>query len=370
MQEIIMTGKTVDEAVEAACAALGLSRDGVSVEIVEMPQKKLFGSKPAKVKVTAAEDEFSVKSLLEDAGREAAQEKPQPSQPQPAAKPQAPAQPAPQPARRPEQQPRKPDRQPQEKQPPKQAPAPRQPEAEPPVEESPAEPIELDALPGAAKEALGYLQNIVSLMGAEKLTYAAAKTDRGIKFIVDGDDASLIIGRRGETMDALQYLCTLVCNRSDSDYSKVSLDVANYRSKREKTLVALAQREAAKVIKSRYSKTLEPMNPYERRIVHSAVQEIEGVKSESVGSEPNRRVVISLESGGKTRENNSRGRDGGSHGRGGRGRRNDRPDTRRDDARPKAERAAQPAPAEPAAPAPERRQEPELSGSLYGKIEL
>ena len=108
-------------------------------------------------------------------------------------------------------------------------------------------------------------------------------------------------------MDAIQYLCTLVCNRAGGDeMSKLSLDVAGYRAKREKTLIALAEREAAKVKKSRYNKTLEPMNPYERRIVHSAIQEIEGVKSESVGYEPNRRVVISLISGGKARDGRPR----------------------------------------------------------------
>ncbi|MEA4911197.1 MAG: RNA-binding cell elongation regulator Jag/EloR [Oscillospiraceae bacterium] len=342
MQEIIMTGKTVDEAVEAACAALGLPRDSVSVEIVDMPQKKLFGFKPAKVRVTSTEDEFSVKSLLADA----AKPEQQPAQQQKTVQQQ------PKPAQQPREQKKK-EKQPQpQKQ--QQRPAP-QPETQAvAAEETPDRPIELDALPGAAKEALDYLRTVTSLMGAEKLTYAAAETDRGIKFILDGDDASLIIGRRGETMDALQYLCTLVCNRSDSDYSKVSLDVANYRAKREKTLVALAIREAAKVKKSRYSKTLEPMNPYERRIVHSAVQEIEGVKSESVGTEPNRRVVISLESGGKT------------GGRG--GRRNDRRggSSRTGDG-PRPERAPQ----QSAAPAARKQeQEPEQTGSLYGKIEL
>ncbi len=326
-----MTGKTVEEAVEAACAALQLPRDSVSVEIMEMPQKKLFGSKPAQVKVTALEDEFSVKSLL--SGEEKTPEKPAPQQ-----KKEPQKQPAPQPARKP------------------------QPAAETapkPAAESEKE-IALDAMPASAKEALAYLQQVAALMGAANLSYAAVETERGIKFIVDGDDASLLIGRRGETMDALQYLCTLVSNRSDGDYSKVSLDVANYRAKREKTLVSLAQREAAKVKKSRYNKTLEPMNPYERRIVHSAIQEIEGVKSESVGSEPNRRVVISLESGGKTRERSDRG---------GRGRTGGRRDDRRD-SRPREDRPAQPAPQPAPKPAPKPKTDIETGGALYGKIEL
>lgn len=302
MQEIIKTGKTVDEAVEAACKELGLSRDDVSVEILEMPQKKLFGSKPAEVKVSAIDDGFSVKTILTEG------EKPQPKK-EAALQPQKTAQTA---EKRPEQKPQ-----------PKPQPKREEKKIEPMVLRSEDKGVEVayEDLSAPVKLAFDYLKELCTLMGAVKLDFKAMKTERGVTFEADGDDASLIIGRRGDTMDALQYLCTLVCNRAgeNDDASKISLDIANYRSKREKTLIELAEREAAKVKKTRYSKALEPMNPYERRIVHSAIQEIEGVKSESVGFEPNRRVVISLISGGRTRDNRGRdGRDnrGGNHGGG------------------------------------------------------
>ena len=343
MQEIITTGKTVDEAVEAACAELGLSRDDVTVEIIEMPQKKLFGSKPAQVKVSAIDDGFSVKSLFEKEDKKQAEPK---AQPQQNAKFEQ---------RRPEQ---KKQEQPKEV---------RKPEFVK-SEEIPEVEVSENDIPEPAKVALNYLKEMTALMGAKELSFKVAKTERGLKFLVDGEDSSLIIGRRGDTMDAIQYLCTLVCNRAGGDeMSKLSLDVAGYRAKREKTLIALAEREAAKVKKSRYNKTLEPMNPYERRIVHSAIQEIEGVKSESVGYEPNRRVVISLISGGKARDgrprpsgnfrpnNNSRG-----------GYNNSKPRYERNDSAP-----AKPQDAAPVVKAPtEAKASPVDSSSLYKKIEL
>ncbi len=331
MQEIVMTGKTTEEAVEKACAELGLSRDEVTVEILEMPQKRLFGYSPAKVKVSRVEDELDVRDLLAGgAGPEphkpAAQPKKEKKEQQPAVfeeKPVAEAAAAP---------------------------------------EEPQEEIELDRLEPSAKKALDYLQGIAAGIGAQRLTYRAFKTEKGVKFVLDGEDASIVIGRRGETMDALQYLCTLISSRNDDDYCKITLDVANYRQKREKTLIALAEREAAKVKKTRYSQTLEPMNPYERRIVHSAVQGIEGVKSESVGVEPNRRVVISLISGGKQGyDRRNRGGRGG-HGADRRdGRRRDRNDRPQSQNRP-------PERTEAAKKADEFR--PSNNVPLYGKIDL
>ena len=360
-----MTGKTTDEAVEKACAQMGLSRDEVSVEILEMPQKKLFGSSPAKVRVTALEDAFSVSELLKD---EAPAAKPAAAPaPAPAAEKKAPA-PVPEKAT---------EKKPQPQAAPAPSPAPVTVE-----EDLPEEEIALADLDPAAKKALEYLQGIASGIGAEKIEYKAAKTSKGIKFLLDGDDASVVIGRRGETMDAIQYLCTLISSRSDEDYCKITLDVANYRKKREKTLIALAQREAEKVKKTKYSQMLEPMNPYERRIVHSAVQNIEGVKSESTGVEPNRRVVISLISGGKQGYDRSdRGGRGGRGGHGGHGGRNghgghggnyrgDRGERGERNDRPQ-QRPAQEKPVE-RTEAAKRADEFKPSGSmpLYGKIDL
>ncbi len=107
-----------------------------------------------------------------------------------------------------------------------------------------------------------------------------------------GDDIGIVIGRRGETLDALQYLLSLVINRNHEGYTRVILDVADYRQKREETLVRLANRVADKVMRSRKNLTLEPMNPYERRIIHSTLQNHKYVDTQSIGEEPNRKVVI------------------------------------------------------------------------------
>ncbi len=344
MQEIIMTGKTVDEAVEAACKELGLSRDDVTVEILEMPQKKLFGSKPAEVKVSSIDDGFSVKTILNEG------DKPQPKKevkplPQKPAQAEKKLEPKPQP-----QQPKREEK-----------------KIEPMVLRSEDKGVEVayENLTEPVKLAYNYLKELCSLMGANKLEFKAMKTERGVTFEADGDDASLIIGRRGDTMDALQYLCTLVCNRAggEEEASKISLDIANYRSKREKTLIELAEREAAKVKKTRYSKALEPMNPYERRIVHSAIQEIEGVKSESVGYEPNRRVVISLISGGRTRDNRNRdGRDNHSGNRGGGRNFNGKPRYEKRDGDEK--------PQQPARKPTDSRDSNGFTAPLYSKIEF
>ena len=112
-----------------------------------------------------------------------------------------------------------------------------------------------------------------------------------------GDDIGIVIGRRGETLDALQYLLSLVVNRRSEEYTRVIMDVADYRKKREETLVRLAKRVAEKVIKYRKNITLEPMNPYERRIIHSTLQNHKYVETQSTGEEPNRRVIVRYKPG-------------------------------------------------------------------------
>ena len=137
-------------------------------------------------------------------------------------------------------------------------------------------------------------------MGLDQLTYSTEEgTNDDIVLKVNGDDAGLLIGHHGETLDALQYLCNLAANRriagEKREYTRITLDVEDYREKREAALRALARRKAEKVLREKRSVMLEPMNPYERRIIHSAVQEIEGVTTNSIGVEDNRRVVIFLE---------------------------------------------------------------------------
>jgi len=116
--------------------------------------------------------------------------------------------------------------------------------------------------------------------------------ENNITVRLTGDDIGIVIGRRGETLDALQYLLSLVVNRRSEEYIRVIMDVADYRKKREETLVRLAKRVADKVTKYRKNITLEPMNPYERRIIHSTLQNHKYVETHSIGEEPNRKVVI------------------------------------------------------------------------------
>ncbi|MFZ2538418.1 MAG: RNA-binding cell elongation regulator Jag/EloR [Oscillospiraceae bacterium] len=137
-----------------------------------------------------------------------------------------------------------------------------------------------------------YLQNILNSMGLSTISMEIVEKEDGAVITFNGDGMAALIGHHGETLDALQYLIALTCNRIDGDYYRITLDCGNYREKREVTLQGLAARIASKVKKTGRSQLLEPMNPYERRIIHAIVSDIEGVYSKSKGEEPNRRVVI------------------------------------------------------------------------------
>lgn len=147
--------------------------------------------------------------------------------------------------------------------------------------------------------AKGYLSEILMKMGFDSAVASIEDTEGGLQIQISGEGLGVIIGHRGETLDALQYLITLAANRGSEEYKRITLDIGGYREKREKTLVALAKRIAQSTIKTRRSTTLEPMSAYERRIIHTAVQEIRGVSSWSVGEEPNRKVVIGAENQGQ-----------------------------------------------------------------------
>lgn len=173
----------------------------------------------------------------------------------------------------------------------------------------------------ALDKAVDYLMNILKGMGMEA---KADAREEGEDIIIDldcGDDYGIVIGRRGETLDAIQYLTRLVVNRGSDGYKRVSINIGDYREKREKTLIALAHKNAAKVAKYGRNITLEPMNPFERRIIHTAVQDVEGVTSHSVGSDADRRVVITLKDGVKptnpSKGGYNKGRGGYNKGRGG-----------------------------------------------------
>lgn len=144
--------------------------------------------------------------------------------------------------------------------------------------------------------AVNFLENVLSKMNVE-VEIEKSEDEESIMLKITGKDSGIIIGRRGETLDALQYLTSLVVNRQSDDYKRVIIDIENYRQKREETLVKLAERLAERVARYRKSVTLEPMNPYERRIIHSTLQNNKQVETHSVGEEPNRKVIITLKLG-------------------------------------------------------------------------
>ena len=274
------TGKTVDEARAKACALLGVQADdlNVSCEVLEMPQKTGFlGLKltPAKVCVSVEEPDAPAAAPAEPVV-----EKKTPVQEAVKAAPVAeePAAAAAQPEAEAEEEPAAPAVEA----------AAEQPAAE---EEEPEVPIVIEEN-AKIKAAVDYLREVIALMGVENVTFSAVQKGEATIIRLDGEKLGALIGRRGETMESLSYLASLVANRLEGDYIKLGLDVAGYRDKRESDLTALAQRIGAKVRKTGRSFAMEPMNPYERRIIHSAISKMEGVRSESKGEGRDRRVVI------------------------------------------------------------------------------
>ena len=267
------TGKTVDEARAKACALLGVQADdlNVSYEVLEMPQKTGFlGLKttPAKVRVSVEEPDAPaapvVEEKVEPEVKPVVEETPaeEPKAEEPAAAPVA------------------------------EEAAPVEEAADPAVEgEEPEVPINIEEN-AKVKAAVDYLKEVIALMGVENVTFSAVQKGEATIIRLDGEKLGALIGRRGETMESLSYLASLVANRLEGDYIKLGLDVAGYRDKRESDLTALAQRIGAKVRKTGRSFAMEPMNPYERRIIHSAISKMEGVRSESKGEGRDRRVVI------------------------------------------------------------------------------
>lgn len=142
------------------------------------------------------------------------------------------------------------------------------------------------------KMAIEYLTDVLHALGPENFEITPVKRDGNVVLNITGEKLGIVIGKRGETLDSLQYLTILASNRSEESFCRISLDCNDYRDKRRETLDALARKTSAKVIKQGRKIALEPMNPYERRIIHSCVAEIEGVSSRSTGTEPYRKVVI------------------------------------------------------------------------------
>lgn len=352
-REYIASANTVDEAIDIACRELGVTPDEISSrEVLQLPKKGLFG----KIKQQA-----KVKVVVEDASIPA-------PPPAPAARPAAP-----QPPKAAAKAPEKPLEEKKEKKPAAkpvvvamETAAP--PEAPEPLVEAPAQPEppagptpeELEDIQPKIEIARAYLSEIFEKMGAGAVQMEfTVGPERTVEIHLGGDSIGAVIGKRGETLDSLQYLVCLVANRlrrREGDYVRFTMNAGNYREKREETLRALAARMAKKALKTGRPVALEPMNPYERRIIHAVITDIEGVTSKSTGEEPNRKVIIK-----PTREAPERRprREGGRFRRD-RGRRDNRE-------RPESYERPERAPEEK-----EHREAVKLDDSvkLYGKIEL
>ena len=207
-------------------------------------------------------------------------------------------------------------------------------------------------------KAKAYVLTILKNLGVNDAEISVEADEEDVRISINcGDDYGSVIGRRGETLDAIQYLTRLVINRGTEDYRRVSINVGNYREKRENTLRSLARKNAAKVRKYGRNVVLEPMNPYERRIIHTTLQDIEGVTSHSVGSDGDRKVVITREEGVKPTHGGGSTKGGrGGYNKGGNrgGYRGGKSSYNKNDA-----------------PAPSRPPRSDSAGaSLYGKIDL
>lgn len=215
------------------------------------------------------------------------------------------------------------------------------------------------------QRATKYLTRVLTCLGLEGFTITPVKKGDTVVLDIEGENLGVVIGRRGETLDSLQYLAILAGNRGEENYCRLSVDCCGYREKRRETLETLAIKTAKKVLKAGRRITLEPMNPYERRIIHSKVSEVEGVSSRSIGEEPFRKVVISAN---EPRRNGGR-RDGNRQG----GRSYDTGSYRKSSGFSTSferEYKRKEAPAPEPSDYSEETVELEKSTSLYGKIEL
>ncbi len=348
IKEVIATGKNYEQALDFGCQQLGLTRADVDFEIIDMGSKGFFGigNKPAKVRVFIEVPD-----------------------PKPVEEPKAPVV-----DKKVEEKPafvekKKPHHKVEKKAAPEK-------KAEPAAEvkaeaAAPAEEKRVYNIGEKDKIAVAYVSDILKAMGLDQIIVSHTVRDNVINIKLEGDVSGAAIGRRGETLDAMQYLAGLAANREEGDYVRVVLDSGNYRDKRRTTLEQLAKKLANSVIKSGRSTTLEPMNPYERRIIHATISEINGVTSSSVGEEPNRRVVISSTSPAPQRS--AEGKSAGSDNKGGRGGRSGKNGGRRDDRRGgkggRGGRREKPAPYQESS----KREVPPAEAAnqpLYGKIEI
>ena len=296
---LIASGNTIDEAIDSALAQLGLDRDNVSVQVLQQAKAGFLGigRQQAKVQVTyEAPDPVpeAPKVALSSASRskpkpakkpEAPKAEPKPEAPKPEApKPEAPKPEAPKAEKKPEapkpEKKERPAREPREKKP--QAP------------KAPAEPkVYAPAEPGSVEEKIEvFLKGLLEHMGSKAVPHCWKEEGNTYQVELVGEDLGYLIGRRGDTLDAIQHLANYSINRGVEGHIRINVDAESYREKREESLRRYAVKKAQQVLKMRRRTTLEPMNAYERHVIHAALQDMENITTHSTGVEPNRCVVI------------------------------------------------------------------------------
>ena len=312
-KSIITTGKTIDAAVEAALTQLGLTRDDVSYQVIQLPKSGFLGigAVPAKVQVTyeapdlkpaapvAEEKPAAPKVALSSASRS----KPKaakPAAPKAEVKPEAP---------KPEVKAEAPKAEPKAEKPvkaekPAKPAAPKQEKAEKPAKE-PREPkpekvkapkaerAYAPAEPGSNEEKIeAFIKGLLENMGSPAVPHAWQSEEGTYRVDLTGEGLGFLIGRRGETLDAIQHLANYAVNRNVEGHIRINVDAEAYRQKREDSLRRYARKKAQQVLKARRRTTLEPMNAYERHVIHASLQDMDNITTHSTGTEPNRRVVI------------------------------------------------------------------------------
>ena len=299
MRSVESSAKTMEEAVTQGLEKLGVSFADVRIDILDEGSKGflgILGGKPVVVRLTVREDAEKNDDVLSSVGLEEAVKAPEKK----AARKRA-QKPAAEKAEKPEREPKPAKAEKPVKQ---EKPA----KAEAPSPEKEAETAAPAAQPDAAntvfeadsaeERAKAFLSDVTRLMGVDVSVNVRRDEEGNVRVDMFGDTLGILIGRRGETLDALQYLTSLYVNRGRDEYTRVTLDTENYRAKREESLRRLANRMANRAVKTGRKVVMEPMNHYERRILHSALQQNDAVTTHSEGEEPNRHVVITLKQQG------------------------------------------------------------------------
>ena len=303
---IITSGKTIDLAIEAALNQLGLDRDSVSVMVLQQAKAGFlgFGAQPAKVQVTYEAPDPVVEKVPEkpkSALGSASRSKPKAAAP--VKKPEPKAEPVKAETSKAEKKPEaskqekpKTEKKPEAPKAPKAPKAEKKPEkkAEPKAEKKAAEPkTYTPAEPGSVEEKIeGFIKGLLEHMDSKAVPHCWKADGNTYKVDLVGDDLGYLIGRRGDTLDAIQHLANYTINRDVEGHIRINVDAECYREKREDSLRRYARKKAQQVLKARRRTTLEPMNAYERHVIHAALQDMDNITTHSTGTEPNRRVVI------------------------------------------------------------------------------